>query len=200
MYQEQSRAAGESFFSFPAVARRLRDPLLAGTYAATLVGMTGMVLLAVIGVGTSLLMWLIREKVSASMAGIKYIDPARMPFMISMNLLEVAVMAVVGFFFLGHLRKLIKSVADGDAFGQDNARRLTWMGWLTLAANVLAMNVGGFGTWFAVLTHPQNPEFAANPQSLAFNPSGWLLALVLFILARVFKQGASMNLDLEGTV
>lgn len=200
MFQDQGLAKRNPFFSFPAMMRRLRDPLLIATYAATVVGMTGMILLTIIAAGTSLWMWTIRSQVSAWMAGIKYIDPAKMPFMISMNLLEAAVMGIVGFFFLGQLRKLLEGVANGDPFGSDNARRLTVMGWLTLAANVLAMNVGGFGTWFAVLTHPQNPVTVINPQSLGFNPTGWLLALVLFILARVFKQGASMNLDLEGTV
>lgn len=200
MFQDQALAKRKPFFSFPVVMKRLRDPLLITTYTATVVGMTGMILLTVIAAGTSLLVWTIRSQVTAAMAGIKYIDATQMPFSISMNLLLVAVMAVVGFLFLGQLRQLLESVANGDAFGSANARRLTLMGWLTIAVNVLAMNVGSFGTWFAVLTHAQNPGSVVNPQSLGFNPTGWLLALVLFILARVFKQGTSMQQDLEGTV
>lgn len=73
------------------------------------------------------------------------------------------------------------------------------MGWLAVAANVLALYVGGFGAWMAVPAHSQNHNFAP-PLDASFNPGGWLLALVLFILARIFRQGTSMSQDLEGTV
>ncbi|MBW8881356.1 MAG: DUF2975 domain-containing protein [Asticcacaulis sp.] len=189
-----------SSLSFSAVATRLRDPLLVVTHVASLLGMAGLAALAVIALGTSLLVWLIRAKMSAAMAGIPYVDAARMPFLMSMNLLLVAAMAVAGFLFLKLLRRLVTSVAEGNPFGTDNARRLNFMAWLTVAANILAMFVGGYGVWFAVLTHVQNPGYAATPSSFAFNPIGWLLTLVLFVLARVFGQGASMRDDLEGTV
>lgn len=200
MSQNDFPAPKKASLSFATVISRLRDPLLAVTYAAALLSMAGLVILAVVSTGTSVLIWAIRSRVSEAMAGIKYLDAARMPFLISMNLLMVAVMAVVGFVFLRQLRRVIISVAEGNPFGEDNARRLTVMGCLTVAANLLAMYVGGFGAWFAVLTHAQNPSYATAAHGLGFDPSAWLLTLVLFVLARVFKQGAAMQLDLEGTV
>jgi hypothetical protein len=36
--------------------------------------------------------------------------------------------------------------------------------------------------------------------SSGFSLTGWLTVLLLFVLARVFEQGARMREDLEGTV
>jgi hypothetical protein len=34
----------------------------------------------------------------------------------------------------------------------------------------------------------------------SFNITGWIAVLLLFVLARVFEQGAAMREDIEGTV
>ena len=56
-----------------------------------------------------------------------------------------------------------------------------------------------------MLTNNLDPEVAQFPHEeltadIEFSLTGVLLALVLFILARVFRHGAAMREDLEGTV
>ncbi|MEJ5979429.1 DUF2975 domain-containing protein [Novosphingobium sp. PS1R-30] len=94
-----------------------------------------------------------------------------------------------------HMRRIIDSVALGDPFAPVNAARLTRMGWLTAATQVVSFPIG-------VLLHSLglslrnivgHPEFGAGL-------GGILMALLLFVLARVFREGARMREDLEGTV
>ena len=195
-----SPAANALFQPFSTVASRLRDPLLIVTHFVALLCMVGLAILAVLTAGTSLFVWVIRSKLSASMAGIQYVDAARMPFLTSMTLLLVAAMAVVGFAFLAQMRRLVRSVAEGNPFVQDNARRLLVMGWLSVVANLLALKAGGLWFWAAAIMHGQDHAYGRLMQESGLNPSGWLLTLVLFILARVFRQIVAMSWDLEGTV
>jgi len=65
--------------------------------------------------------------------------------------------------------------------------------WLTIAIELLSIPVGGIGEWMAHTIKGATSDFG-------IDPSGILLALILFILARVFREGARMREDLEGTV
>jgi hypothetical protein len=97
------------------------------------------------------------------------------------------------FRFLLHLRRIVDSVATGDPFVPDNAARLTAMGWLTLAAQVAVIPAIVIGGWLSAILKDTDFKFEISLGAI-------LLALVLFILARVFRQGAAMREDLEGTV
>lgn len=99
----------------------------------------------------------------------------------------------LAFRFLQLLRRMIDSVAQDDAFAPINARRLEQMGWLTVAIEVIAVPAGGLAHWIAIEIRQSRIEFGASL-------GGVLMALVLFILARVFREGARMRDDLEGTV
>jgi len=103
------------------------------------------------------------------------------------------VLAVIAFRFLLHLRRIVDSVGTGDPFVPDNAARLTAMAWLTLAAQVVVIPAIFIGGWLTEILKDADFEFEVSLSSI-------LLALVLFILARVFRQGAAMREDLEGTV
>lgn len=97
--------------------------------------------------------------------------------------------------FAGLVRSIIDTVADGDPFVPENARRLTEMGWLALAGQVIAFGVMALA-FLLTLGFPQ-----AEPQGeVSFSLNGVILVIILFILARVFRQGAAMRDDLEGTV
>ncbi len=108
-------------------------------------------------------------------------------------LLLSAVAAVLGFFFFRHLYRIIDTVAAGDAFTLDNARRLAAMAWISVAVHVLAIPLAIVSDWLA----QYSDRFEVNP-GVSF--AGILLALVLFVLARVFREGTRMREDLEGTV
>ncbi len=107
---------------------------------------------------------------------------------------------VVGalFVFFGKLRGIIASVAEGDPFVPENADRLTAMAWLMLGTYLLTSVM----TLVAALVVDWASQFEDVHLSatLSFDFTSLLLIVVLFILARVFRQGAAMRADLEGTV
>lgn len=114
-------------------------------------------------------------------------------------LLIIAIMLGALFLFFGKLRAMIDTVADGDPFVPANAERLNTMAWLLLATQVLTWPLGALALMLADWAEKLDDV----DMRLEFNGldlSGILVVLVLFILARVFRQGAAMREDLEGTV
>lgn len=100
------------------------------------------------------------------------------------------------FVFFGKMRKIIASVGEGDPFIAENANRLNSMAWLLLAVEILALLVGFLRLHLANL-HSGGGE---RLDFSVYDLTGFIVILVLFILARVFRQGAAMRADLEGTV
>lgn len=105
----------------------------------------------------------------------------------------LAAVSVLSFVAQRLLRRVIDSVGLGDPFIPANARRLANMAWLTLGVQVLSIGVAAMIGWVEYATGPLRGQFG-------FSLGGVLLSLVLFILARVFRQGATMREELEGTV
>ena len=91
------------------------------------------------------------------------------------------------------LMGLIDSVEDGEAFALANAERLEWIG----GAVIGLMALGFFARMIGVVVRGDINGF---PLSIDPAPGGVAIALLLFILARVFRKGAEMQTDLEGTV
>lgn len=111
--------------------------------------------------------------------------------------LAVAANLTMMFLFFGNMRALIESVGKGDPFIPENAIRLNAMAWLILGAKVLAEIIGGLRLYLASLMDDGGANrFEFNLYDL----HSFLIVLVLFILARVFRHGAAMRDDLEGTV
>lgn len=126
-------------------------------------------------------------------------------------LLIAAIMAiglsilVMLFFFFGMLRRIIGTVGDGDPFQPANARRLSTMAWLMLGTQLVVIPAGIIA--FQLTGYADAIETAgADGFSMSFDGendldvTAWLLVIILFILARVFRHGAAMREDLEGTV
>jgi hypothetical protein len=107
--------------------------------------------------------------------------------------LLAAMAAVFAFFFFRHLYRIIDTVGDGDPFVPANADRLMAMGWISIVSHFLAIPLNMVSQWLANFSD----RFVVN---FGISFAGLLLALVLFILARVFREGARMREDLEGTV
>ncbi len=104
----------------------------------------------------------------------------------------------LGFVFFGKLRAIVSTVGEGDPFAHENANRLNLMGWITLASQVLLIPIAGLFLLIAKWAEPMdNADITIDA---GFDIEGILLAIILFILARVFKHGAAMRDDLEGTV
>lgn len=106
-----------------------------------------------------------------------------------------AAMLVLWERFLVFLRRIVDSVGAGDPFVPENAERLSRMGWLALAVFALSIPLGAVGAWIASVSEEGSLDI-----DFGGGGSGLVLALVLFILARVFRHGAAMRADLEGTV
>jgi hypothetical protein len=99
------------------------------------------------------------------------------------------------FVFFDRLLRIIASVGAGDPFEPANAVRLEQMGWLMLGVQLVAIPLAGLGLFIAKTFEDQGATVDAG-----FDIGAILLVIVLFILARVFKHGAAMRADLEGTV
>lgn len=108
-------------------------------------------------------------------------------------LLLSAVAVVLGFYFFRHLRRIIGTVGEGDPFVPVNAERLRAMGWITVAVHFIGIPLSALSGWIESVTDNFRVIFEVPL-------SGLLLAVVLFVLARVFREGTRMREELEGTV
>jgi len=124
-------------------------------------------------------------------------DVAKYPLLASCIALVILANLAAMFVFFGKMRALIGSAGEGDPFVPENAQRLNAMAWLLLGATVLAVLVGELRAALANLADPQGGH------AIEYGPydlHSLLIVLVLFILARVFRHGAALREDLEGTV
>jgi hypothetical protein len=112
---------------------------------------------------------------------------------ISALLVVLSGFLAAAFQWLRELRRIIDSVGDGDPFNPINAERLARMGWITVIVELVSIPGGALAAFVAHLFHKTRLE-------VGLSLGGILMALVLFILARVFREGARMREDLEGTV
>lgn len=114
-------------------------------------------------------------------------------------LLGVALLLGLMVWFLVLLRRIIDSVRDGDPFAPINAGRLARMGWIALGGQLAAIPVGAIAMYLDDVIGDGHDKLQINAD-FGIDGGGILLILVLFILARVFRHGATMREDLEGTV
>ncbi len=126
-------------------------------------------------------------------------DIAGMPLPAVLALLALALgILVLIYEFFGKLRGIIATVEQGEPFVHENADRLNAMGWLQIGIYLVGIPLVAAGTrvkeWASQF---DDVEIAAN---FDFDPGSILLILVLFILSQVFRHGAAMREDLEGTV
>lgn len=94
---------------------------------------------------------------------------------------------------LRQLLAIVDTVRAGDPFVSGNARRLEAIAWWVLAGEGLRLLIGAI----ALTTTSALPDLDLD---LHFSMAPWLAVLLLFVLARVFAEGARMRSDLEGTV
>lgn len=114
------------------------------------------------------------------------------PAIIAMLALVLILMGTI-FWFIRNIQWIVESVGEGDPFTPANADRLRMLGWLTLGVQAVGLVIDVVASFIR-----QNVEVLDIAISVSLG--GLVLALVLFILARVFREGARMREDLEGTV
>ncbi len=126
-----------------------------------------------------------------------------LPVTAVLGLFACALVAVaLVFFFFGKLRAIISSVAEGEPFLPVNANRMNAMGWLVAALQIAKFVLGAaavpVAAWASTI-ESENLQISTDFAS-GFDLTSILMVVVLFILARVFRHGAAMREDLEGTV
>lgn len=99
---------------------------------------------------------------------------------------------LLNFIVLTRLLAIVMTVRAGAAFVAQNAARLQAIAWAVLGQQLLQLAIGGIARVVSTPGHSLRIS--------AFSPSGWLAVLLLFVLARVFAEGARMREELEGTV
>lgn len=87
---------------------------------------------------------------------------------------------------------MIRDTQAGEAFSETNARRLSVIAWALLAINFLDLAFG----YISVRASEASGEYFGWTLAL----TGWFAVPLLFVLARVLREGAAMREDLEGTV
>jgi HAMP domain-containing protein len=174
-----------------------RDPLLAVAKGVMIL------MMAVLGLGILVCalaipgMW-IAQTLFANMLAPAFhgVAPYKVMAAFSAVLFLIAVLLVMILLATRLLKQIVDTVAEGDPFVPANARRLTRIAWLALAVQAVSLPIGAIGVWLAQYAGPDTDIDIDGGVSV----SGLLMVLVLFVLARVFRQGAAMREELEGTV
>jgi len=101
--------------------------------------------------------------------------------------------------FVRQLRAIVDTVNGGDPFLPVNAVRLARLGWYALGTQLCELAgqplVAAYGKYASGFTWGLSQ---AGGQHISLAPLG--LAVTMFILARVFREGTAMREELEGTV
>jgi uncharacterized membrane protein len=177
----------------PRVARTLwnRDPLLAGARLA-LVAAMGISAFFAVGCITAIpAMLIMNESLMAGLASAGG-PPETIWAVIAVTVLA-GVVAAMSFVFFREFYRIVATVESGNPFVAINAKRLQTMGWISVAVHVLGIPLSMTSKWLDQILHNQH-------QGFEFSYFGLLLALVLFVLARVFREGTRLSEEVEGTV
>ena len=176
---------------------RRNDPLLLSGKVLTLIlqglcGLAGVILFLLIPIVILISQDMLTGFVD--MQNFTLLEASPLSFVGILIMLAALLVALSAFF--GRMRKIIISVGEGDPFIDENARRLNAMAWLLLGVQALTLLVGFVRVYLANLVSD-----GGNSLDLSiYDLKGLVMVLVLFILARVFRQGTMMREDLEGTV
>ena len=140
-----------------------------------------------------------RDKLIAEYAADVGDPTAVFPVLALLGVLAIGLAIVIALFvFFGRLRQIIGTVGEGDPFAPANADRLTLMAWLMLAVQMLLLPATAMSVQLA--RYADELEDVNLTIDGGLDLTGILLTVILFILARVFRHGAAMREDLEGTV
>ena len=168
----------------------VKDPLLAATTVATVLARIALVV-GMIGLSATLFAALFRPDLFEThmLVGIGRGKQDNVPA----AALAIVALTVVAFAllydFAAQLARIIATVRHGDPFTLANAARLSRMAWL-------AMSVFGIN----IVQTLMSMYLPSNGMDTHLSFTGLAVGLVHFILARVFRHGAAMREDLEGTV
>ena len=170
---------------------KANDPLLSvtkiilATAVAILVTATVLVGIGVCAIFTVQRGELLEKIAAADLASSTY-------WIVVAGVIAIGVMLFLATRFALEFYRTVSSVEDGNPFAIENAERLARMGWLALAIQLIAIPVG--------IASVSLGKLSVLTAEFEISGGGILLVLTLFVLARVFRHGAEMREDLQGTV
>lgn len=174
----------------------LSDPLLNAARILIYFAM-GVIIFAMVmlGIGIGAIATVARADLLAELATAG--APGSSIWALGLALVLIMVLLGLAYRFVEKLLEIVNSVALGDPFDPANADRLSTMGWVAVAGQVIVLPIAAISAWFAPYL-----EKAGKDADLGFGIDfgSLLLIVILFILARVFRKGAEMRAELEGTV
>jgi hypothetical protein len=102
------------------------------------------------------------------------------------------------------VRAIVETAIGGDPFVQDNARRLTRIGWLLVV--LFAFEWSASAAVNSAIARMANAHHAP-PGAIGhfdmgsdISPLSLLAILLVFVLAQIFRHGSTMRAELEGMV
>ena len=119
-------------------------------------------------------------------------DPADLMDAVRLLCVLVFVAGPITHVLLTRLGTILRSVKVGDAFIAANGERLRVVAWALLGLQLIDI---AFGV-LAVMINEEIGETIGG----SFSLGGWIAVLLLFVLAKVWTEGAAMRDELEGTV
>ncbi|WP_260483460.1 DUF2975 domain-containing protein [Sphingomicrobium flavum] len=172
-----------------------RDPLIffarfAVIAIRALLGFAALVLL--VGLGFTLFAsdaQLVETATEMSKMGADAVSRASLGILFGFTLLVV----ILAERFFQQLQAIIATVPAGEPFSPLNAKRLERMAWLAVAFQTVGLSS-------TLLSNTVRDVGEQIDLTVELTFEGIFIALLLFILARVFREGAAMREDLEGTV
>ncbi|MGB7654624.1 MAG: DUF2975 domain-containing protein [Novosphingobium sp.] len=173
-----------------------KDPLLsAAKVLIVLIQIVVVFAMVMIGIGIGALLSVGHARIVAEIAAAG--APAFAYWLLIAGMAVIFGLLALAYRFFKELTGITNSVGAGDPFQIENADRLTRMGWISVAVHGVTLLIMALAGWFAPYL-----EKAGHHADFGFDLDieGILLTLILFILARVFRQGAMMRAELEGTV
>ena len=177
----------------------VKDPLLAAARILLIffIAVLG-VAAAAVAIGAPIVL-IMQDRVVAEFAADGATNAARIFPALPILMLAIAGLLALAVYFLVLLRRIVNSVGEGDPFVPANASRLERMGWVVLAGQLLSVPIGRAVVWIATIVADDKDDVHVG-DDFGLDGGALLLMLVLFILARVFRRGAEMREELEGTV
>jgi hypothetical protein len=171
---------------FAAGSRSFEDPLLGTAVVVLAIALVGVVISQVAAV-----IGLVSLLATDAPWGQSLRDAAWDP--VSSLILAILALSVIGG-GIGKVLAIIGTVAEGEPFAPANADRIESLGWRVLELAVIGWVAAG-------LEVPIGGRFEGFDIDVSLEGGNALaFALVLFVLARVFRHGNRIARDLEGTV
>jgi hypothetical protein len=111
---------------------------------------------------------------------------------IRVGFLLTAPVIVLAHLIFTRLIAMIDTIPHGQVFSTANADRLRTVAWALLGTQVIDLIAGIYMQYLS--------ELSGEYLGWSFGMTGWIAVLLLFVLSGIFREGAAMREELEGTV